>query len=328
MLGSDTILEVKNLKKYFPVTGKGRRSSVVKAVDNINLSLLSGETLGIVGESGCGKSTLAKVIIQLLEETEGEVLLKGESLVNIKGKKLKAMRKSMQMIFQDPYASLNPRWTVERTLLEPLIVHKIGTKNRRMEILKEIMTAVGLDESYLKRYPHEFSGGQRQRIGIARALILNPQVIIADEPVSALDISVQAQILNLLKDLQEEYVLTYIFITHDLSVVRYIADRIVVMYLGRIVEIGDTKTIFEKPFHPYTEALISAIPTMNEIKPDENNRMILQGDLPSPISPPSGCHFHTRCPFAMDICKKVSPKLTEREGNHAVACHLHDKAVL
>ncbi len=324
ILTTEVILEVKNLKKHFPVSSKNNRSKAVKAVDNINLSLFSGETLGIVGESGCGKSTLAKVIIQLLEETEGEVLLKGKSVVNLKGKELKDMRRSMQMIFQDPYASLNPKWTVERTLLEPLIVHKIGTKSDRPKILQRIMKAVGLDESYLKRYPHEFSGGQRQRIGIARALVLNPQIIIADEPVSALDISVQAQILNLLKDLQDKFLLTYIFITHDLSVVRYIADRIVVMYLGRIVEVGDTTSIFEKPLHPYTKALISAIPSMEETTENDNERIVIKGDLPSPISPPTGCHFHTRCPFAMDICKEVAPVLKGKNIDHKVSCHLYD----
>lgn len=321
---NEVILEVEKLKKYFPTSGRSKRSSSVKAVDNVNLSLYSGETLGIVGESGCGKSTLAKVIIRLLEETEGEVLLKGQSLVDLKSKKLKEMRRSMQMIFQDPYASLNPKWTVERTLLEPLIVHNIGNKISRKDILRNIMKSVGLDESYLKRYPHEFSGGQRQRIGIARALVLNPQIIIADEPVSALDISVQAQILNLLKDLQDKFLLTYIFITHDLSVVRYVADRIAVMYLGKIVEIGDTESIFDKPLHPYTQALISAIPSMEEIKPAENERIVIKGDLPNPISPPSGCHFHTRCPFAMDICKEISPTLKEANLGHEVSCHLYN----
>lgn len=321
---NEVILEVEKLKKYFPTSDRSKRSSSVKAVDNVNLSLYSGETLGIVGESGCGKSTLAKVIIRLLEETEGEVLLKGQSLVDLKSKKLKEMRRSMQMIFQDPYASLNPKWTVERTLLEPLIVHNIGNKISRKDILRNIMKSVGLDESYLKRYPHEFSGGQRQRIGIARALVLNPQIIIADEPVSALDISVQAQILNLLKDLQDKFLLTYIFITHDLSVVRYVADRIAVMYLGKIVEIGDTESIFDKPLHPYTQALISAIPSMEEIKPAENERIVIKGDLPNPISPPSGCHFHTRCPFAMDICKEISPTLKEANLGHEVSCHLYN----
>lgn len=248
-------------------------------------------------------------------------MLEGKSLMNCKGPKLKEVRRSMQMIFQDPYASLNPRWTIERTLLEPLIVHKIGTKQERQKIIKNIMKDVGLDESYLSRYPHEFSGGQRQRIGIARALVLNPKLIIADEPVSALDISVQAQILNLLKDLQEEYDLTYMFITHDLSVVQYIADRIMVMYLGRIVEIGDTETIFSKPLHPYTEALISAVPQVTEEKSKE--RIIIKGDLPSPTSPPTGCHFHTRCPFAMEKCKTEQPQLQFTNDSRAVACHLH-----
>ncbi|WP_042476316.1 ABC transporter ATP-binding protein [Bacillus ndiopicus] len=317
----EVILKVNDLKKYYPMKKNKAGSTVVKAVDNVNFHIKKGETLGIVGESGCGKSTLAKVIIQLLEATEGDILLEGIPLTDCKGTKLKEIRRSMQMIFQDPYASLNPRWTVERTLLEPLIVHKIGTKDERKKIIKNIMRDVGLDESYLSRYPHEFSGGQRQRIGIARALVLNPKLIIADEPVSALDISVQAQILNLLKDLQEEYDLTYMFITHDLSVVQYIADRIMVMYLGRIVEIGSTETIFSKPLHPYTEALISAVPQVTEEKSKE--RIIIKGDLPSPTSPPTGCHFHTRCPFVMDKCKIERPELHFTNESRAVACHLH-----
>ncbi|WP_342558670.1 dipeptide ABC transporter ATP-binding protein [Metasolibacillus sp. FSL K6-0083] len=317
----EVILNVKELKKYYPMKKNKAGATVVKAVDNVDFHIKKGEILGIVGESGCGKSTLAKVIIQLLEATTGDILLEGKSLMNCKGPKLKEVRRSMQMIFQDPYASLNPRWTIERTLLEPLIVHKIGTKQERQKIIKNIMKDVGLDESYLSRYPHEFSGGQRQRIGIARALVLNPKLIIADEPVSALDISVQAQILNLLKDLQEEYDLTYMFITHDLSVVQYIADRIMVMYLGRIVEIGDTETIFSKPLHPYTEALISAVPQVTEEKSKE--RIIIKGDLPSPTSPPTGCHFHTRCPFAMEKCKTEQPQLQFTNDSRAVACHLH-----
>lgn len=323
---NDTVLEIKNLKKYYPIKKNNQGSTVVKALDGVSFSLKKGRTLGVVGESGCGKSTLAKVIIKLLDLTEGEIMLNGNSVKGIKGERLKQFRKVIQMIFQDPYASLNPKWTVRRTLTEPLIVHKIGdSKADREDILNKIMQNVGLDPSYLDRYPHEFSGGQRQRIGIARALILNPQVIIADEPVSALDISVQSQILNLLKDLQEEFDLTYMFITHDLSVLQYISDQVIVMYLGKVVEFGDTKEIFKEPKHPYTKALISAIPSVTEKKVE---RIVLKGDLPSPSSPPSGCHFHTRCPYAMDKCKTHSPELVEVEPGSLVACHIKNEQLI
>lgn len=320
---NNTIMEVADLKKHYPIKKDPQGSTAVKAVDGVSFSIYQGETLGVVGESGCGKSTLAKVIIKLLEETEGEILLEGTAINKLRGKKLKNFRKDIQMVFQDPYASLNPKWTIKRTLIEPLIVHKIGnTKKEKEKIVRKIMESVGLDESYLERYPHEFSGGQRQRIGIARTLILNPKLIIADEPVSALDISVQAQILNLFKDLQSEFNLTYMFITHDLSVLQYISDRVLVMYLGRIVEMGKTNDIFHHPRHPYTEALISAVPTVED---DTKERIIIEGDLPSPSSPPSGCHFHTRCPFAFDKCKSESPVLKEVEQGRWVACHLHEE---
>lgn len=322
---NSNILEVKNLKKYYSVKKSKSNASSVKAVDNVSFSIMEGETLGVVGESGCGKSTLAKVIIRLLEATDGEISINGKSIIKSKSRELKALRRDIQMIFQDPYASLNPKWTLERTLMEPLIVHKIGDKVSRKETIKKIVQSVGLDESYLSRYPHEFSGGQRQRIGIARALILNPKLIIADEPVSALDISVQAQVLNLLKDLQEEFNLTYMFITHDLSVLRYISNRVVVMYLGKIVEIANTEDIFNNPMHPYTEALISAVP---QVKDDiVKERIILKGDLPNPANPPSGCAFHTRCPYAIETCSTTLPLLKTIDDHHQVACHLRDAEI-
>ena len=321
----EVILKVTNLKKYFPIK-KGvlsSKNSAVKAIDGVSFVVYKGETLGIVGESGCGKSTMARAIIQLHQATEGTVELDGQEIESLNKKELKKFRRDIQMIFQDPYASLNPKWSVERTLLEPLKVHGIANRAERNTIVASILNAVGLNPSYAERYPHEFSGGQRQRVGIARALILNPKVIIADEPVSALDISVQAQVINLLKELQNKFDLTYLFITHDLSVVEHISDRVLVMYLGKIVEIASTQKLFENALHPYTQALISAAP---EVNPEfKKERIILTGDVPNPANPPSGCTFHTRCPFVMEQCKNTIPELREVEPEKFVACHLYNE---
>ncbi|WP_342506083.1 dipeptide ABC transporter ATP-binding protein [Sporosarcina sp. FSL K6-2383] len=319
----EVILQVTDLKKHFPIKNKvlSKGSTAVRAVDGVSFEVFKGETLGIVGESGCGKSTMARVIIQLLQKTEGTIEMDGRRIDSLTGKELKKVRRDIQMVFQDPYASLNPKWTIGRTLLEPLKVHKIGSKKERKEKITDLLNAVGLNETYAERYPHEFSGGQRQRIGIARALVLNPRVIVADEPVSALDISVQAQVINLLKDLQDEFGLTYLFITHDLSVVQHISDRVLVMYLGKVVEISTTENLFKNALHPYTQALISAVP---EVDPKaKKERIILKGDVPNPANPPSGCSFHTRCPFAMDRCKVDIPELLESEPDQYVACHLY-----
>ncbi|MDN4075356.1 ABC transporter ATP-binding protein [Fictibacillus terranigra] len=319
----DYVLEVENLKKYFPIK-KGvfsKEVGSIKAVDGISFGVKRGETLGIVGESGCGKSTMARLVIRLLEATDGSIKLQGKELTTLPSKEMRSTRKDIQMIFQDPYASLNPRWTIERTLLEPMKVYKIGTPRDRKEKVADLLNKVGLDPSYAKRHPHEFSGGQRQRIGIARALVLNPKLIIADEPVSALDISVQAQVINLMQDLQELYNLTYVFITHDLSVVEHISDRIAVMYLGKVVEMADKAQLFSDPLHPYTIALMSAAPEVNAKQKKE--RIVLKGDVPSPANPPSGCTFHTRCPSCMDVCKVKIPALKEVSPGRSVACHLY-----
>lgn len=320
--GTEPLLEVNGLKKHYPIK-KGVFSSTVgavKAVDGVSFSIHRGETLGIVGESGCGKSTTARLVIRLLHETEGSIRFAGKELTTLSAGELRTVRRDMQMIFQDPYASLHPRWTIERTLTEPMLVYGMGSRGEQRERVQELLNQVGLNPSYAKRYPHEFSGGQRQRIGIARALVLQPQLIIADEPVSALDISIQAQVINLLQDLQEQYKLTYMFISHDLSVVRHISDRVAVMYLGRIVELADKEKLFETPLHPYTQALMSAVP---EVAGEKKERIILRGDVPSPASPPSGCTFHTRCASCMDVCKTEVPPLKEAAGGQLVACHLY-----
>ena len=317
------ILEVENVKKHFPIK-KGvlsKQVGAVKAVDGVSFKMRRGETLGIVGESGCGKSTLARLIIKLHELTDGSIILEGNNLSKLSNKEMRSSRRDIQMIFQDPYASLNPRWTVERTLLEPMRVYKIGTPSERKKKVADLLNKVGLDPSYSKRFPHEFSGGQRQRIGIARALVLNPKLIIADEPVSALDISVQAQVINLMQDLQEQYNLTYMFITHDLSVCEHISDRVAVMYLGKIVEIASKDQIFSNPLHPYTMALISAAPEVNALQKKE--RIVLKGDVPSPANPPKGCAFHTRCPSCMEMCKVDAPALTEKQPGQFISCHLY-----
>jgi oligopeptide/dipeptide ABC transporter ATP-binding protein len=316
------LLDVKGLKKHFPIKAGFLNKTVghVKAVDGVNFQVFPGETLGIVGESGCGKSTTGRTILRLLEPTSGEVWFDDKDLASLEGEQMRRMRRDIQMIFQDPYASLNPRKTIKQILLEPLEVHGIGTAKERMKTVEEIVEIVGLRKEHLSRHPHDFSGGQRQRIGIARALVLKPKMIIADEPVSALDVSIQSQILNLLKDLKREFNLTLIFISHDLSVVKHICDRVAVMYLGNVVEITDKKTLFSNPSHPYTQALLSALPKTD---PDaKRERIILEGDLPSPANPPTGCAFHPRCRHATEVCKTTPVKLQNIGEKHEVACHL------
>lgn len=315
------IIEVNNLKKYFDIS-KGllkRSATEVRAVDGLDFQVYEGETLGIVGESGCGKSTTGQLILGLLDATEGHIYFKGSDIAGMTQKELREARRDLQVIFQDPYSSLNPRMTVEQLIGEPLVVHGLARGKALREEVLYLMNLVGLGEYQLKRFPHEFSGGQRQRIGIARALALKPKVIVCDEAVSALDVSIQAQILNLLKKLQRELGLTYIFIAHGLPAVRHISDRIGVMYLGRMVELADRDAIFETPLHPYTAALLDSVPI-----PDprfRRERQLIEGEIPSPSNPPSGCHFHPRCPYATDICKKIDPPYVEILPNHYVACH-------
>lgn len=315
------LLETKNLKMHFPIKAGVLRRTVghVKAVDGVDLQVRKGETLGLVGESGCGKSTLARCVLRLLDPTEGEVYFEGENILEYGRKQMFGVRRNMQIVFQDPYASLNPRMTVGRIVAEPLKTHGIeGDTKKRVQELLEI---VGLSPEHYNRYPHEFSGGQRQRIGVARAIALNPKIIICDEPVSALDVSIQAQVVNLLQDLQKEFDLTYIFIAHDLSVVKHISDRVAVMYLGRIVEIADRKQLYDEPRHPYTTSLMSAIPIPDPQRERQRQRIVLTGDVPSPANPPSGCTFHTRCPRAQDYCKENVPGLdTQVENGHRASC--------
>ncbi|WMT20475.1 ABC transporter ATP-binding protein [Parageobacillus toebii] len=320
---SEPLLQVKGLKKYFPITGGvfGKKIGEVKAVDDVTFTVYKGETLGIVGESGCGKSTTGRMLLRLIEPTEGSIVFEGKEVTKLSKSELRKMRRDMQMIFQDPFASLNPRHTVEKILEEPLVVHGIGSKEERKKRVQEMLEVVGLGRYHAKRYPHQFSGGQRQRIGIARALMTNPKLIIADEPVSALDVSIQAQVLNLLEDLQKEFGLTYIFIAHDLGVVRHISDRVGVMYLGRLVELADSDQLYESPKHPYTKALLSAVPILDPEYKKESQ--LLSGDLPNPANPPQGCAFHTRCSACMDICKQKRPEMKEVEKGHYVACHLY-----
>lgn len=318
---SEIILEAKNIKKHFPIR-KGlllREVASVKAVDDVSLIVKKGETLGLVGESGCGKSTLGRTLIRLYEPTSGNITLDGQDFLNLKGEELRQKRKNIQMIFQDPYASLDPRMTVGQIIRQPMDIHNVGTSAERNQRVIELIELVGLRKAHVNRYPHEFSGGQRQRISIARAIALNPELIICDEPVSALDVSIQAQILNLLKDLQEKLKLTYIFISHDLSVIEHTCDRIAVMYLGKIVEVADRDELFSNPQHPYTQALIGAIPRVGQGK--KKMKKSLTGEVPSPINPPSGCSFHPRCPNKKDICSNQLPVL-EGSETHKKACWL------
>jgi len=317
----DVLLSVKNLKKYFPITG-GIMSRVVgnvRAVDGVSFDIARGETLGLVGESGCGKTTTGRAVLRLIEPTAGSVEFEGQNIMKFSPKAMRAVRRQMQVIFQDPFGSLNPRMSVGQIIQEPLVIHGVGNRTQREARVKELLEVVGLASYHVQRFPHEFSGGQRQRVGIARALALNPKLIVADEPVSALDVSIQSQILNLLEDLQKEFDLTYLFIAHGLNVIRHISDRVGVMYLGVMVELGSAAEIYQKPLHPYTEALFSAIPVPNpELK---RSRIVLQGDLPSPVHPPSGCRFHTRCPIAQDRCRTEVPAWKESVPGHFVACH-------
>ena len=321
------LVEVRGLKMWFPIMRGILQKHVadVKAVDGLNFDVFQGETLGLVGESGCGKSTTGRAILQLYKPTAGAVLFEGSDLVALKGEDLRKMRRRMQMIFQDPYASLNPRMTVGSIVAEPLEVHNIGTKAERVERVRELLKVVGLNPYFINRYPHEFSGGQRQRIGVARALAVNPAFIVCDEPISALDVSIQAQVINLLEDLQEQFGLTYLFIAHDLSVVRHISDRIAVMYLGKIMELADRDELYRNPMHPYTQALLSAVPIPDPVIEEKRQRIILEGDVPSPVNPPKGCNFSTRCPKALDMCKEQEPEFRDYGGGHWAACWLHQK---
>ena len=332
------LLEVRELKKHFPVQQKlfSREHSAVKAVDGIDLAIREGETLGLVGESGCGKTTAGRAILRLVKPTSGEVLFrsrrmsaKGEQMVDVAAasrSQMKTLRREMQIIFQDPYSSLNPRMTVGSMIAEPMAVHGLAVRGERQARVEAALAAVGLRREHMRRFPHEFSGGQRQRIGIARALVLDPRLIVCDEPVSALDVSIQAQVLNLLEDLQRDLELTYLFIAHDLSVVKHISERVAVMYLGRIVELAETSDLFARPRHPYTEALVSAVPIPD---PDfHTERILLEGDVPSPIDPPPGCAFHPRCRYAESICREQIPPLRDFGGQHYAACHLAEKLTL
>lgn len=320
----ERLIEVNNLKKYFPVKKSSfmGKPQYLKAVDDVSFYINEGETLGLVGESGCGKSTTGRSIIRLFDITGGQILYRGKDIAKLKESDLKPYRRKMQVVFQDPYASLNPTLTVKDLISEPLDVYHIGSKKERQERTLELLEKVGLGKNHLDRYPHEFSGGQRQRIGIARALSINPEFILCDEPISALDVSIQAQVVNMLEDLQNEMGLTYLFIAHDLSMVRHISHRIGVMYLGKLIEIGKSDEIYNNPLHPYTQALLSSVLEPDPRMAIENPIKVLEGDVPSPLNPPSGCKFVTRCKYAMKQCHEIEPKLIERESGHMVACHL------
>jgi oligopeptide transport system ATP-binding protein len=322
------ILRVEHLKMWFPIT-QGiilqRQVGWVRAVDDVSFTVKRGETLGLVGESGCGKSTTGRAILQLYKPTGGSVNFLGKSLTQLNGGDLRRMRREMQMIFQDPYASLNPRMTVGSIIGEPLEIHNLARGREKQERVQELLRIVGLNPYFANRYPHEFSGGQRQRIGIARALAVQPSFIVCDEPISALDVSIQAQVINLLEELQGQFNLTYLFIAHDLSVVRHISDRVAVMYVGKIVELTTRDLLYERPLHPYTKALLSAVPIPDPAIERKRQRIILTGDVPSPVNPPTGCRFHPRCPFAQDLCREKEPALLEVEPNHFAACHFWDE---
>lgn len=324
---TEYLLKVEELSKHFSVKSGifNKQAGAVKAVDHISFHVKRGETLGIVGESGCGKSTTGRLLMRLLEATEGSIMFEDQEITKMSKQQLRKVRRDIQMVFQDPYASLNPRHTIQKILEEPLIVHGVRDKRERTKRVLEMLEVVGLNSSYLKRYPHQFSGGQRQRIGIARALMTKPKLIIADEPVSALDVSIQAQVLNLLKDIQTEFGLTYIFIAHDLGVVRHISDRVAVMYLGKIVEITDSELLYENPLHPYTKALLSSVPIPDPVIKRE--MFALTGEIPSASNPPPGCAFHTRCSHCFDLCKQENPKLNCVEPGHYAACHLYGEGI-
>ncbi len=319
---NETLVEVKHLVKYFPVRAGLLQRVVnhVKAVDDVSFAVRKGETLGLVGESGCGKTTVGRTMLRLIEPTSGEISFEGESVLQLRGQALKAIRRDMQIIFQDPYASLDPRVPIGESVMEGLHIHRVGSPKERFELMLDTLKKVGLEDYHARRYPHEFSGGQRQRIGIARALALRPKFIVCDEPVSALDVSIQSQVLNILKDLQAEFGLTYLFIAHNLSVVEHVSDRVAVMYLGKMVELTTREDLFRNPMHPYTRALMSAIPVPNPRLKRE--RTILKGDVPSPLNPPKGCRFHPRCPIAVEQCSQEEPRFEEIMPNHWVACWL------
>jgi len=326
MNNNEVLVKVENLKKYFPIT-RGiviqKEIGAVRAVDDISFEILRGETLGLVGESGCGKSTTGRTIIRLYRPTSGKVYYEDRDLSNLTGGDLRHLRRNMQIIFQDPYASLDPRMTVGSIIAEPLEIHRIGeSKKERRERVKELLNLVGLNPYFINRYPHEFSGGQRQRIGVARALALEPEFIVCDEPISALDVSIQAQVVNLLEELQNRLGLTYLFIAHDLSMVRHISDRTAVMYLGKLVELAEREELYNNPLHPYTQALLSAVPIPDPVAERNRHRLILEGDVPSPAHPPSGCNFHPRCPIAEEICRAEEPEWREILPGHWIACHL------
>jgi oligopeptide transport system ATP-binding protein len=321
--GSQPLVEIKHVKKYFPIR-KGvlqREVARVHAVDDVSFSVRAGETLGLVGESGCGKSTLGRTIVRLLEPTAGEISFEGQRIENFSSRQLRPLRRQMQMVFQDPYASLNPRKRVGTIIDDPMKIHGLGDKRQRKARVEELLETVGLSPEHYNRFPHEFSGGQRQRIGIARALALQPKLIVADEPVSALDVSIQSQMLNLLEDLQNEFNLTYIFIAHDLGVVRHVSDRIAVMYLGKLVELSPAEELYTRPIMPYTEALLSAVPIPDPDLAAARERIVLEGDVPSPINPPTGCRFHPRCRYATQVCAEVEPPLVDYGNGHLAACH-------
>lgn len=323
-----TILEVKGLKVYFPVK-RGilfkKTVAEVKAVDEVSFAVDDGETVGLVGESGCGKTTTGRAILKLIEPTAGEILYKGKDIAGYTQKEMLPLRREMQMVFQDPYASLNPRMSVLDIITDPLVEHKIITRQEKEEKARMLLEIVGMNPRYMNRFPHEFSGGQRQRIGIARSIALNPKLLICDEPIAALDVSIQAQVINLFQDIQEKFGLSYLFIAHDLSVVRHISDRIIVMYIGKVVEIAEKRELFKNPLHPYTKVLLSSIPTPDPKKERERRRIELEGEIPSPLNKPKGCPFSSRCPYVMDRCREVEPDPINLDGNHVVSCHLYRK---